>query len=305
MGASLGLVVMRGHQRKLDRDLAQLRIQKSITDDPWSRTIFGSPPIPIRLDEPKQISGTYYRGNCERSSQLFNHGNYLTAIFRISLCDDQHQPLHLGDPLPKGGVYVRLELERAPGTADGFFSKEMIASVFLSKEFYHNQSEPLRDSPVRLETLEEAHRWVAYFPLGPQEDPRKPLGGVIYVYTGRIEKGTVRGDPQYGIASDLHFVEGKLTDDSDLWMSSFGNPAIALPRQFNKIPFEEWFDYRPIPPITGENSTDPKILGLEEYVNKGLIPPQPPAAASSSDAKPAGEGEPVKGKSDSPAEPRP
>ncbi|MBI3838635.1 MAG: hypothetical protein HY288_11970 [Planctomycetia bacterium] len=303
MGASLALVVMRGHQLKLDRELARMRVQKMTIDDPWSRTIFGSPPIPVRLDEPKQISGTYYRGNCERNAHLFNNGNYLTAIFRISLCDAQHQPLQLGAREPKDGVYVRMELERAPGTAVGFFSKEMIAAVFLSKEFYHNRSQPLRDAPARLETLEEAKRWVSYYPVGPPEDPKKPLGGVIYVYTGRIEKGTVRGDPQYGIVYDLHFREGKLTDDSDLWMNSFGNAAIALPPQFDKIPFAEWFDYRPIPPITGPNSTDPKILGLEEYVKKGLIPPQPQGAPPS-DAKPASDRPPASEESDSPVEPR-
>jgi mono/diheme cytochrome c family protein len=304
MGVSLGLVVMRGHQRKLDDDIAKLQIQKLKAEDTWSRSAFGSPPIPFRLDEPKQIKGTYYRGNCERNAQLFNNGNYLTAIFRISLCDEKRQPLELGDPDPIGGVYVRMELERAPGTAEGFFSREMIGSVFLSKEFYHNSSEPLRDAPTRLDTLEEGKRWVSCFPVGPPEAPTEPRKGVIYVYTGRIDKGTARGDPQYAIVYDLHFHDGKLTDDSDLWMNSFGNPAVAPPPQFNKIPFAEWFDYRPIPAITGPNSSDSKILGLEEYVKKGLIPPQPPGASSAAAGSPD-DRPPVNQEDDSVAEPRP
>ncbi|HEV3137475.1 MAG TPA: hypothetical protein VGZ26_06215, partial [Pirellulales bacterium] len=155
-----------------------------------------------------------------------------------------------------------------------------------------------------LETLEEAKRWVSYVRLEKPDDRNKPWGGVIYIYTGRIERGTARGDPHCAIVYDLHFVEGKLTDDSDLWMNSFGNPAVNLPPQFNKIPYAEWFDYRPIPAITGPNSTDPKILGLEEYAKKGLIPPQP-AAPPSSDATPPDNRPSVSQQGDSPAEAHP
>lgn len=33
-----------------------------------------------------------------------------------------------------------------------------------------------------------------------------------------------------------------------------------------KITLDQWFDYRPIPEITGENSTDPKLLGIDDYL---------------------------------------
>ncbi len=101
----------------------------------------------------------------------------------------------------------------------------------------------------------------------------------MYLYTGRIHDDTVRGEPHYGIVYDLQLEDGKLAPESDVWMSSFGNATVAAPLHPDKIPFSEWFDYRPIPPITGENSRDPKLLGAEEYERKGLIERQPRPAA--------------------------
>ncbi len=274
--AGMASTVMYGHQMKLNRDLAQLRTQSMRDSSPWAGTIYGSPPVPIRPDHPKQVAGTYYRGNCERNPALFNNGNYLTAVFHISLCDARHETVQEGDPTPADGVYLRMELERAPKTANQLFSKDLMASVFLSPKLYENISSPLHEQPARLETLEEGQRWVAYVPLG-SPDARGNLDGLIYVYTGRIEKEMVHGTPHYGIKYELRFHEGRLSSDSDLWMNSFGNPAVAMPEPPGKIPYREWFDFRPIPPITGENSTDPKLLGVDEYVKKGLIKAPPPA----------------------------
>jgi hypothetical protein len=56
-------------------------------------------------------------------------------------------------------------------------------------------------------------------------------------------------------------------------MSSFPPGGVELPQNPGKVPFVEWFDYRPIPPISGQNSRDPKLLGTEEYEKQGLIAP--------------------------------
>ena len=80
-----------------------------------TRSPFGHPPVPIRPDHPKQVAGTYYRGNCERNPSLFNNGNYLTATFRVSVCDSQHRDLQVGDAIPTDGLFVRMELERCRG----------------------------------------------------------------------------------------------------------------------------------------------------------------------------------------------
>ena len=41
---------------------------------------------------------------------------------------------------------------------------------------------------------------------------------------------------------------------------------VSLPPDPNKLPFNEWFDDEPITEITGENTTDPKLLGIPEHV---------------------------------------
>jgi hypothetical protein len=256
--------------------------------------------MPFRPDHPKQLAGTYYRGNCERNPDLFNNGNYLTATFRIELCDSEHRPVAVGDPLPTGGLMVRVEIERAPGTAEVLFSKPMMASVFFSEKFYGYDSQESQEEPQQLETLEDAQRWVAYFPLGSPDAAGK-MKGLIYMYTGRTDKGVIRGDPHYAIRYDLEIVDGKLGAESALWMNSFGNWAVATPEPPGKIPFREWFDYRPIPAIVGENSKDPKLLGVEEYVKKGLISPE----AAAPGAAPAGSPQQGSGDSLSPADEQP
>lgn len=280
-------VVMWSHQQKLETELAKTRMAPARPESAWSKTIYGFPPVPIRPDHPKQVAGTYYRGNCERNPALFNNGNYLTAIFHIQLCDSQRKAVQIGDEVPDGGLSVRVEIERAPGTADALFSKELMDSVFFSERFYLSESGKAKDQPLGLETLEDAKRWVVYFPIGSPDHAGK-LEGLIYIYTGRVEDNTVRGEAHYGIRYTLAITDGKLAAESDLWMNSFGNSVVALPEPPGKIPYREWFDYRPLPVITGENSTDPKLLGVEEYVKKGLI--KPPAVPPRRDAP---EGEPA------------
>ena len=275
--AGLAIEIIVIHQQKLEAQIAELRTYRTMNESRWSKTIFGVPPVPPRPAHPKQVAVTYYRGNCERNPELFNGGNYLTATFRVSVCGKDHQELEVGDAVPQGETFVRMDLERGPGTTDTLFSPELMSSVFLSEQFYDAQEESLRDTPMRLETAEPGRRWVAFIPIGSLLE-KATLKGLIYVYTGRIDGEKVRGEPHYAIKYDLASADGRLTDDSDLWMNSFGNGAVALPEPDGKIPYREWFDYRPIPPIVGENTKDPKLLGVEEYVRKGLI--KAPAAKS-------------------------
>jgi mono/diheme cytochrome c family protein len=272
-----GAVLAVGHARKLEGDLAQAHKNAMRFENPWSRTVYGYPPVPLHFDQPKQLAGTYYRGNCERNPQLYNHGNYLTAIFRISLCDRDRRALSYGDTVPSDGLFVRVEVERAPGTTEALFSKELMGSVFLTTQFLSDREMKLERTVTRLETLEPGKLWAAYVPIeeSPQNDR---ITGLFYIYTGRAEMGLARGQPHYGVKYDLGVHDGQLAEDSDLWMNSFGNPAVQDPQPPDKIPYREWFDYRPLPVIEGENSQDPKLLGVDEYVRKGLIsPPQPKA----------------------------
>ncbi len=303
----LGFVGLWGHEQRLARDLAVANAARSRVDNAWAKSVYGYPPTPIRPDHPKRISGSYYRGNCERNAELFNNGNYRTASFHLSLCDARHHPLDVGDPWPAEGTCVRLEIERAPGTTADLFSEQMMGSVFFSETFYSNEKWDVTDDLLKLETVEEGWRWTVYFPLPSTADARERLRGLIYLYTGQINDGLVHGDAQFGIRYDLVIKDGRLDGDSDLWMGSFGNPAVAPPVEAGKIPFNEWFDHRPMPIIEGENSRDPKLLGVEEYVKKGLIGPEaltpaPPAKAAADKPADAAPGT-VPGAAGKPGEP--
>ena len=283
------LTVTLGHEQRLENDLARSRIVRENVESPWIRTIYGYPPMPVRPDHPKQLVGTYYRGNCERDPKLFNNGNYLTATFRIQLCDAEHLSVHVGDQPDPKQLFLRVEIERGPGTSDSLFSKELMAAVYLSEKFQQTFSDEPKDQPVRLKTLDLAKRWVAFVPLRAPDNIGR-VTGLVYLYTGRIDNHKIQGDPDYAIRYEVDFEDGKVTADSELWMNSFGNGVFALPEPPGKLPYREWFDYRPIPPITGENSNDPKLLGVDEYVKKGLIPP--PIPSDRAKAAPAGDSQP-------------
>ncbi|MEX0676890.1 MAG: c-type cytochrome domain-containing protein [Pirellulales bacterium] len=269
----VALAVARGHVLKIESELAKANRSHHEVRSPWSNTPYGWPPKPIRPDHPKQVAGTYYRGNCERNPELFNEGNYLTATFHVSLCDKEHRQLDVGQALPADGIFARVEIKRAPGTTELLFSNDLMASVLMVKNFYEQPISRLAEEPTRLETLEPQWRWVAYVPIG-MPDGRATLAGLIYIYTGNVHDNTLSGTLQYGIQYDLRFADGKLSADSDLWMDSFGNGAFAEPDPPDRLPYREWFDYRPMPVITGTNSKDPKLLGVDQYIKEGLIKPQ-------------------------------
>ncbi len=290
----IGVVVAafgRAHFLKVQQQLAKITAERDSKASPWAGTVYGYPPKPVRPNQPKQVSGTYYRGNCERNEALFNGGNYLTSIFRVNLCDRGEQPINVGDPIPAEGAYIRCEIERAPGTADQLFSPEGMGSVLFSRQHAESTDKKVDEEPVHLETVAVDHRWVATVPLG-KPDKSGGWSGTIYVYTGKYNEGELVGTLHYGIEYQVNVADGKLSPESDLWMDSFGNHAFAPPTPPGMLPYGEWFSPQPLPVITGENSKDPKLLGIDEHVRKGFIKPpseQPaePADQPKSDSKPA------------------
>lgn len=277
--AALAGLWMIGRDRHLTAQLTKSRMVVQQQTNHWAHTVFGYPPKPVRFDRPKQISGVYYRGNCERNEELFNGGNYLTSTFRIALVDAKHNEVSLGSPWPEKGLFVRMEIERAPGTTDALFSKELMDNVFLSEQFFEPGTNTTPEQPlVKLETLEVGQRWVAYAPVNAP-DTKQMSQGLIYIYTGSSSDKAVRGEPHYAIRYDLSFAGGMLNGESDLWMNSFGNGAFEVPSVDKKLPYREWFDDQPLPTIVGTNTTDPKLLGIDERVEQGLIsaPTAPPA----------------------------
>ncbi|MEX2115218.1 MAG: c-type cytochrome domain-containing protein [Pirellulales bacterium] len=269
----LGIMLLRGHQLHTDEQLATLQAANAKHQNPWSKTIYGYPPVPVRPDHPIQVAGTYYRGNCERNPELFNKGHYLTATFRIHLCDAAGNVIGVGDPVPADGLFVYCEIERAPGTPDMLFDSRMMATVFFSEQFIdHQRDEPLPEKPTPLLAIEDGQRWAARIPIRKQPQGNS-LSGLIYLYMGKSVDQRIQGDASYAIKYDLFIIDQRLDADSDLWMSSFSGPSIAEPVPAGKLPFDEWFDHRPIPAITGQNTKDPKLLGVDEYIDKGLLPP--------------------------------
>lgn len=240
---------------------------------------YGTPPRPIRPQHPKRLSGVYYRGNCERSAELYNGGSYQTARFRIALCDAQGNALEVGDSAPEEGLFVQVDMERAKGTHPSFFSADTIAAVAFSTQVYSNAPQPVRDPLVRLEIVEPDWTWTARYPLGkPDAERADRLERSVYLYRGTPQSGVDKngkfsGEFHYAVVAELTFADGKLTDESDLWMGSLlVVPALEFPTP-GKVPLSEWFDYRPLPEIPGENTTsDPKLLGLPPAESGGETP---------------------------------
>lgn len=229
--------------------------------------LFGNPPVPFRPELPAGLQHTYYRGNCERSPELFNGGNYRTATFDVSLVSASGALLESGDPIPDEGMMIRFEMERAAGATPLLFTKETMASVFLSDVYYAAESKiRTADSPdpVRLETTENGNRWSADYPIAKWDGASHSLNGLVYIYKGRLTESEVQGTAHYAIRYELLVADGQLQKDSDVWMGCLFVAGTVGDPNSRVVPFREWFDHRPIPEITGPNSQDPALLGLPQ-----------------------------------------
>lgn len=141
----------------------------------------------------------------------------------------------------------------------------------MSREVYpQSPIEPL-DEPVWMEVDEPGERWVAYYPVPDSKQVADGnISGLVYVYKGKRDGAMIGGDYHYGIKYDLVVKEGKIAVCSDLWVGSiFWHSGIALPRDQSKVPFEQWFSADPIPVITGQNTPDLKLLGVDEHLETG------------------------------------
>lgn len=231
--------------------------------------IYGMPPRPLRPHHPRQLVRTYYRGNCERGEALYNGGNYQTARFHLRLCDDAGNTVDVGDAVPEGGLFIDFQMVRPHGTHENFYSASTIDAVAISRQIFTNEARKPTEPLIRLEAVKPDWRWQARIPLGvPTEEQKEQWATTVYVYRGTTHEamqtaGTFTGEFHYAILCDLRRKEGRITADSDLWMGSlFVIPVLEFPTP-GKVPLDEWFDFRPIPEIVGENTTkDPKLLGL-------------------------------------------
>lgn len=272
MGLILSVQVICGMQfqrQRLEKSLAELRSIIPQAGVQSTFTVYGNPPIPKRPSHPPRLSGIYYRGNCERSPQLFNGGNYRTATLHVSLIDKRGHTLKHGDRVSRNGLSIRFELERAVGTTEDLFGDGIVKGVFLTRQVLTETGAQMTEPVERIKVIKPGWKWEATFPLrGPHDEFETVMSGLIYVYQGAIERDRARGTLHYGIKYNLRLKDLALEPQSEVWLGSlFWSQTLQSPHE-GQVPLSEWFNDHPIPEITGKNSTDPKLLGIPEHLKK-------------------------------------
>lgn len=239
-------------------------------------TLTGAQPKPLRPRGAMGLGGTYYRGNDERSEKLFNGGYYRTATMRLSLVDEHDHPLTLGQSVTGSRLFVRLEIERALRSTPSLFTDHLMQGVLLTRRTADQKAPLAGDEPVPLEVLKTGELWAAKYSIGEftgQSD--LALNGTIYVYTSAARSGeAIQGTQQYGIVYALRIRERILQENSELWLGPILVPGNFQFPTAGRITLDEWLDTNPIPEITSDNTTDPKLLGVPEHLEKGAKLPE-------------------------------
>lgn len=236
----------------------------------------GAQPKPLRPRGATGLGGTYYRGNDERSEKLFNGGYYRTATMRLSLIDENDRPLTLGQQVAGSQLFVRLEIERALRSTPSLFTDQLMQGVLLTRRTMDRKEPFTTDEPVPLEVMKTGELWAAKYRLGEFTDQSEiALNGIVYVYTGATQSGeAVQGTLQYGIVYALRIREQTLQENSELWLGPILVPSNFQYPTEGRITLDEWLDTNPIPEITSDNTTDPKLLGIPEHQEKGAKLPE-------------------------------
>lgn len=247
-----------------------------------SLDIYGNPPVPHRPPHPRRLHGQYYRGNNERDIRLSNLGNYRTATLHLDLVNARDEVVNFGDDVSGQQLFVRLEIERAPYASQQLFTERIMSTIYLSRHFVKDDEvvPASADDRVGLRSTHPSWRWAVHYPVAKIEPGQSvDLSRLVYLYISRSaawEGGVVH----YGIQYDLKIEKGRVQNGSDLWMGSlYWNPKMALP-QPGKVPSKEWFDHYPIPELTQGNTTDPDLIGVQEYLQQQREPAAVPPSAN-------------------------
>jgi hypothetical protein len=149
------------------------------------------------------------------------------------------------------------------------FTPAIMDNVVVSPVAPGLKSPGLAEDVVGLEKLSGAESWVGYWPIRlPADKTSTTISGMFYVCQGRVDDDAVVGTAHYNVLYDLAIADGELQLGSNVQMGSLyrvGNLQAAIP---GMIQNNEWFDSRPIPVIAGENSDDPKLLGVGEHLGE-------------------------------------
>ncbi len=251
---------------------------------------FGFPPTPRRPDTEARLRASFYRGNDERSPKLFNNGNYRTAKFDISLCDQDGTSIETGDSVLDKDLYLKFEIDRPPFTPDFLYDQDMMDTMFLTAEcdYFLGQKSPVADE-VGLTETETMQKWQALFPIRScnSSDGRtcgcclNECRGTVYVCEKFFQESSLPfvGKKQmgarfhYAVRYDLNIKDGVLVEDSDMYMGALYRTR-KLPTW--RVPMSQWFSHEPIPELPGENVDDPELLGITDHIAKrnGAAGPQ-------------------------------
>ncbi len=235
----------------------------------------GQPAFVYRPQHPRRLGGTYYRGNDERSPQLFNGGFYRTATLELSLCYGDGQTISYDDAIEGKQLFVRLTINRAPFATPSLFSDYIMNSSYLSTQVTAGTSLPIQDEPVYFDATTPGEVWEARYPIeiNSDGDNGKTAQGAIYVYKGGRDDRVRDPDDvaHYAIDYELVLADGKISRQSSLAMGSMFHTGNVMFTPDDRIPASEWFGFQEIPEIVGGNTSDPKLLGIDEHLPEGTV----------------------------------
>lgn len=286
ISATIPLLLLAGYLGFEVNSLQSQLIERRLKDEIHFATFhdFGFPPTPKRPETEPRLQASFYRGNDERSPKLFNNGNYRTARFNISLCDQNRQTVAAGDNIKDKELFLKFEIDRPPFTPDFLYNKEMMDTMFLTAEcdYFLGRDTPVADK-IELTETEPMQKWEALFPITAKESCCQPaaFGGTVYVcekyfqesklpFVGRKQIGARF---HYAVRVDLKVEDNILVADSDMYMGALYRTR-KLPTW--RVPMSQWFSHEPIPELPGENVEDPELLGITDHIAKrdGTAGPQ-------------------------------
>lgn len=109
--------------------------------------------------------------------------------------------------------------------------------------------------------------YVGRLPIRRGDNESKPVAPVVSSPpAGPEEEGLVTADISYVVCYSLGLADGCLSGESDVWFGCLWQPPVVQAQSMgNRIAFAEWLDWRPLPIITGTNTSDPKLLGILDH----------------------------------------
>ncbi|MFV0445793.1 MAG: c-type cytochrome domain-containing protein [Planctomycetaceae bacterium] len=254
--------------RAADQEVADLRAQISGLNrrlNPAEAAADGTPPKPLPPRHPPRFGGEYYRGNDERSAKLFNGGFYRTCTFRVWLVDRDGNRLHPGDEADLPSARLQVEIEKAPGTTPVLFAEDIMKNSYLSRL---PPGVTVEDPAMQIAGFQPAgtDRWIARLPIRWREESTQVVGEYFLCRGRPPARGGSAADVHYAGEYSIELRQGRIGPASQLWLGCiFRTEKVLVPSE-GQIPDDEWFSFRPIPEIVGQQTTDdPKLLGIDAY----------------------------------------